>query len=593
MKDYIDWSIRVLDLHGESRLAVIKLQKAQTEANRVAERELQNKVEATKKANKKIVQSAREVISDETVILDKALDSSYSIVKKTSDNFKLAYTAAGKQMAATAKVITNSIKAAESRIKKLKSSTKALIGSLQDEIFNESLSRQGADQQVKSVVAEIKRLNIERKKAELAGATDLAVSLLKKESDLAIQLVKLDKDRVVERKKIDKELVKLAEDYKKDSAKKQTANERNKLRDQYKKESADLLAERAKVDDKSVGQYAKKYRSIYTELIKMAEEQQARLFKVELARIKKAGDAEKAALAELAIYKLQLKKIESFDIEKSLDGAKDKAAIDAIMVKRAEELNNLAIKTGALSKSEERTAALLAINEQKKVEQTAAELKIKILNQEIRKKALEDNRAAIADEEDAIVKRRAASAETLDAAIIRYRVIVADLAKQKKYLDVIKLESTKYDEAKRKLEFLERVKSRIMTDEIKKTGELNRLLKLQVGLLNSIKAAPASPAKGVVLPAKPRADGGQAYGSDSVSAMLSPGEYVVNAASSRKFYSQLVGMNGGNNNLRLADGGTTVGDINVNMSSSGNENYDASKLAQGLRRGIRRGTISL
>ena len=91
------------------------------------------------------------------------------------------------------------------------------------------------------------------------------------------------------------------------------------------------------------------------------------------------------------------------------------------------------------------------------------------------------------------------------------------------------------------------------------------------------------------------AKGGQAYGRDSVNARLTPGEFVINSASSRKFYSQLVGMNSSNNSLRSFNGGgaVSVGDVNVNMTSSGNESYDAQKIGKSLRREIRRGTLSL
>ena len=91
------------------------------------------------------------------------------------------------------------------------------------------------------------------------------------------------------------------------------------------------------------------------------------------------------------------------------------------------------------------------------------------------------------------------------------------------------------------------------------------------------------------------AEGGQAYGTDTVAAMLTPGEFVMNAASTRKFHSQLVAMNSRNNSLRnYSDGGNvSVGDININMSSSGNESYDIQKIGKGIRREIRRGTLKL
>jgi hypothetical protein len=84
------------------------------------------------------------------------------------------------------------------------------------------------------------------------------------------------------------------------------------------------------------------------------------------------------------------------------------------------------------------------------------------------------------------------------------------------------------------------------------------------------------------------------WGRDTVPAMLTPGEFVVNANATRKFYSQLVAMNSGIQGF--ADGGlvnnTNVGDINVNMKSSGNESIDVVRLGQLLRREIRKGTVS-
>jgi len=85
-------------------------------------------------------------------------------------------------------------------------------------------------------------------------------------------------------------------------------------------------------------------------------------------------------------------------------------------------------------------------------------------------------------------------------------------------------------------------------------------------------------------------------GSDNVPALLNPGEFVMNAASSRKFYSQLVAMNSVG---RFSGGGlvggnsTTVGDINVSMKSSGNESIDVIRLGKLLQREIKRGTVSL
>lgn len=90
------------------------------------------------------------------------------------------------------------------------------------------------------------------------------------------------------------------------------------------------------------------------------------------------------------------------------------------------------------------------------------------------------------------------------------------------------------------------------------------------------------------------AGGGTTYGSDKINALLSPGEFVVNPAATRKFYSQLVAMNSGTRNY--AGGGnvtTNVGDVNVSMQSSGNASTDVARIGKLLRREIRRGTVKL
>jgi len=88
------------------------------------------------------------------------------------------------------------------------------------------------------------------------------------------------------------------------------------------------------------------------------------------------------------------------------------------------------------------------------------------------------------------------------------------------------------------------------------------------------------------------ATGGK-VGTDSIPAMLSPGEFVVNARSSKKFFSQLVAMNAAGNRGFANGGNVTVGDVNVSMSSSGNESVDVARIGKLLRREIRRGTLRL
>lgn len=100
----------------------------------------------------------------------------------------------------------------------------------------------------------------------------------------------------------------------------------------------------------------------------------------------------------------------------------------------------------------------------------------------------------------------------------------------------------------------------------------------------------------IEVPKATKALGGSvsAYGSDRVPAMLTPGEFVVNAAQTRQFYSQLVAMNGGMG--RFANGGPVTninGDFNISVNSSGNTITDIEAIGRGLQREIRRGRVIL
>lgn len=91
-----------------------------------------------------------------------------------------------------------------------------------------------------------------------------------------------------------------------------------------------------------------------------------------------------------------------------------------------------------------------------------------------------------------------------------------------------------------------------------------------------------------------RATGGS-VGTDTVPAMLTPGEFVVNAAATRKFYSQLVAMNSGVKPIFRQEGGpvTTVGDININVNESASPQQTAREIMFSIRREMRRGTATL
>jgi hypothetical protein len=93
------------------------------------------------------------------------------------------------------------------------------------------------------------------------------------------------------------------------------------------------------------------------------------------------------------------------------------------------------------------------------------------------------------------------------------------------------------------------------------------------------------------------ADGGfTPRGTDTIPAMLSPGEFVVNAAATRKFYAQLVAINSGRQPIYRAEGGSTTtqnftfGDINLVNERSKNT---GRAVADQLRRELRRTTSKL
>ena len=89
--------------------------------------------------------------------------------------------------------------------------------------------------------------------------------------------------------------------------------------------------------------------------------------------------------------------------------------------------------------------------------------------------------------------------------------------------------------------------------------------------------------------------GGGPAGTDVIPAMLSPGEVVINAASARRFASQLTAINAGVMPVYRSEGGsvTNVGDINVTVSGGGTSRQTARSIAAELRRELRRGTATL
>lgn len=90
--------------------------------------------------------------------------------------------------------------------------------------------------------------------------------------------------------------------------------------------------------------------------------------------------------------------------------------------------------------------------------------------------------------------------------------------------------------------------------------------------------------------------GGGTIGTDSVHALLSPGEFVINSQAAKRYYHQLTAINSGHRVKPMAGGGSvSVGDISVNMpSSSGISGPEqARQIATMIKREIQKGTVRL
>ena len=115
-------------------------------------------------------------------------------------------------------------------------------------------------------------------------------------------------------------------------------------------------------------------------------------------------------------------------------------------------------------------------------------------------------------------------------------------------------------------------------------------------LMNRLAPSQAERVRGLVeSPIIPEnfAHGGRARGRDTIPAMLSPGEMVLNRKASSQFYSQLLGLNTHHGNASSGGGNTTIGDLNINVNSQGNAQVDAIAIGRALQREIRRGTVKL
>jgi TP901 family phage tail tape measure protein len=88
---------------------------------------------------------------------------------------------------------------------------------------------------------------------------------------------------------------------------------------------------------------------------------------------------------------------------------------------------------------------------------------------------------------------------------------------------------------------------------------------------------------------------GGSVGSDSIHALLRPGEYIMNKDSARQFFPELVAMN--SRAARFDTGGDVVnnniGDINLTIQGGDSDEMTVRRIGNSLRREIRRGTIRL
>ncbi len=121
-----------------------------------------------------------------------------------------------------------------------------------------------------------------------------------------------------------------------------------------------------------------------------------------------------------------------------------------------------------------------------------------------------------------------------------------------------------------------------------------------VGQMYALAAAAAS----IQTPGEFSAFGGRAgrylasggpVGTDQINTWLSKDEFIVNAASARKFAPQLVAMNAGVQPSYRSHGGsvTNIGDINVTVNGGSSGEQTARAIASQLRRELRRRTSSL
>ena len=86
--------------------------------------------------------------------------------------------------------------------------------------------------------------------------------------------------------------------------------------------------------------------------------------------------------------------------------------------------------------------------------------------------------------------------------------------------------------------------------------------------------------------------GGSVWGTDTVPVRLTPGEFVVNQRSAKKFYGMLTSMNSGGSAVQGDDYSTTIGDISITVPGAGTSRQNVQEIMSGLRREIHRGKLA-
>jgi TP901 family phage tail tape measure protein len=144
-----------------------------------------------------------------------------------------------------------------------------------------------------------------------------------------------------------------------------------------------------------------------------------------------------------------------------------------------------------------------------------------------------------------------------------------------------------------------------MTTSVKNTRDQVAALQSDLNNLQAPDVSPVAAAKGGLI--QQFAKGGLVKyldrggflprGTDTIPAMLSPGEFVVNARSARRFYSELSAINAGVRPIYRQEGGPVnnmqIGDINVAVQPGRSNETTGREIGRSLRRELRRGSSTL